>query len=347
MKQIGLLLLLTFPFSSHSLIGQSERYCKAVFDEITLTKDIVYGHADRYDWWGSFEPEPLTLNLFEPKEDTVAKRPLVLMVHGGVFLIGHPKAKKDIIAWCDSLAHQGYVAGAVGYRLGFNVLNKASMIRAGYRAIQDVRAAIRYFKEFHEEYRIDTTQIFVGGNSSGTIAALHAAFMEDEERPLETYGVGTGREACDLECLDCSGNSYSHTVDVAGVIALWGAIWEPDIIDSHEQIPVLMVHGTKDRVVPIGSAKPFHLPLFPTIHGSKVMHTQMKSLGIPHYYHPFEDRIHTFYHKRPLFGFPNKQWENVWNLGRDFLYEQVVAHTDIPYSLQSKNVELDKQNAPQ
>ncbi len=327
--------------------SQSDRYCKAVFEEITLTEDIVYGYADSYDWWGSYEPEPLIFNFYEPKGDSISQRPLVLMVHGGVFLIGHPKAKKDVIAWCDSLTHQGYVCAAISYRLGFNVLSKASMIRAGYRAIQDVRAAVRYFKEHHEEYRIDTTKIFVGGNSSGSIAAVNAAFMEESERPIETYGVGRGRESCDLECLDCSGNDYPHSSKVAGVISLWGAIWEPDLIDSYERIPTLMVHGTKDRVVPIGSAKPFHLPLFPTLHGSKVMHKQMKEMGIPHYYHPFHNRIHTFYHTRPLFNFPNKQWENVWNLGRDFLYEQVVSEGEVSSTLQSKNWDFDKQNSPE
>ena len=236
-----------FLFSYSGILAQAERYCSAVFPEIDISEEIVYGHADRYDWWGEYKPSPLVLKLYEPQGDTLTKRPLVLMVHGGVFLIGHPKAKKDILAWCDSLAHQGYVAASVGYRLGFNLLNKASMVRAGYRAIQDVRAAIRFFKAHHAEYGIDTTQIYVGGNSSGTIAVLHAAFMEESERPIETYGVGRGREACDLECLDCSGNSYPHKVDVAGIIALWGALWEPQIIDPEENIPTLLIHGTKDQ----------------------------------------------------------------------------------------------------
>ncbi|MEM9720085.1 MAG: alpha/beta hydrolase [Bacteroidota bacterium] len=328
MKFLPNLALFLYFLSFHTKVpAQAERYCSAVFPEIEVSDEIVYGYADRHDWWGEYKPSPLVLKLYEPKSDTLSKRPLVLMVHGGVFLIGHPKAKKDILAWCDSLSHQGYVAASVGYRLGFSLLSKASMVRAGYRAIQDVRAAIRFFKEHHETYRIDTTQIYVGGNSSGTIAVLHAAFMDESERPIETYGVGKGREACDLDCLDCSGNSFQHTIEVAGIIALWGALWEPHIIDPEENIPTLLIHGTRDHVVPIKKAHPFHLPFFPTLHGSAVMHAQMQKLGIPHYYHPFEKKIHTFYHKRPLFDFPNKHWETIWNLGRDFLYEQVSIHT--------------------
>ena len=334
---------LPFLFFSLVSLAQSERYCSAVFPEIKISDEIVYGHADRYDWWGEYKESPLVFKLYEPKSDTLTKRPLVLMVHGGVFLIGHPKAKKDILAWCDSLAHQGYVAASVGYRLGFNLLNKSSMVRAGYRAIQDVRAAIRFFKEHHETYGIDTTQIYVGGNSSGTIAALHAAFMEEEERPIETYGTGKGREACDLECLDCSGNTYQHSVEVAGIIALWGALWEPQIIDPDENIPTLLIHGTKDHVVPINMARPFHLPFFPTLHGSEVMHRQMEKLGIAHSYYPFEKKTHTFYHKRPLFDFPNKHWETVWNLGRDFLYEQVTKHQSLSEPHPSKKYSFVEQ----
>jgi len=308
-----------------ALSAYSQRYCEPVFPEIDLKKDIVYGYADRYDWWGTYDPTPLAMNLYQPKGDTLQNRPAVIMVHGGVFLIGHPKAKKDIKAWCDSLAHHGYVAINLGYRLGFDITSQASMIRAGYRAIQDVRAAVRYLKEYHALYRIDTTQIFVGGNSSGSISAIHAAFMEELERPIETYGVGKGRESCDLDCLDCSGNSYGHSADIAGVIALWGAIWEPDLIDPGENIPTLLIHGEKDHIVPITSERPFHMPFFPVLHGSRVMDQRFTELGIPHQFHEFEGKAHTFYHKRPFLDFPDEEWYTVWNLGKDFLYEQVSS----------------------
>jgi len=311
------------------LKAQQERYLGRVFDTIQITKDIAYAHADQYDWWNMDKPEPLTLELYQPAGDSVQNRPLVVMFHGGAFLLGNQKSKKDIRHWCDSLAHMGYVCANVDYRLGYNVFSKKSMIRAGYRAIQDVRAAVRFFKEFHEKYAIDTTKIFLGGNSSGTIAAIHSVYMSEEERPVETYGVGKGLESRDLKCLDCVGNDYQHNADVAGIIALWGGIYTPEMIEPDEAVPMLLVHGTKDHIVPIGEGRPFKLPMFPILYGSEEIHAHMDSLALPHDYHPFEEEKHTFYHRRPFLLFPNENWETVLSLGKSFLYNQIKSETQV------------------
>jgi len=308
--------------TSHS---QPRRYLDRVFDSVVVERDIIYGYADRYDWWNQYDPQPLQMEIHLPHGDSLRDRPLVMMIHGGAFIIGHPRAKKDVELWCDSLAHAGYVAANIQYRLGYNIVSQKSMIRAGYRAVQDVRAAIRFVKEYHTQLGIDTTCIFLGGNSSGSIAAIHAVYMSDTERPEETYGVGKDLESEDLGCLDCSGNAYPHDATVAGIVSLWGGVFHPTLIDRNEAVPMLMIHGTKDKVVPIGEGRAFKLPIFPKIYGSEVIHAHMDSLNIAHVFHPFEKEKHTFYHSRPFLNFPNDKWETVWNLGKEFLYQQVVS----------------------
>ncbi|MCQ2307587.1 MAG: alpha/beta hydrolase [Bacteroidales bacterium] len=54
---------------------------------------------------------------------------------------------------------------------------KRNIKRAGYAAIQDAHAAMRYLVENQSVYGIDTSMMFVGGTSAGATTALHLAFM--------------------------------------------------------------------------------------------------------------------------------------------------------------------------
>ena len=218
-------------FITSLLSAQPNRYKQAIFSARDLQSNIQYGSADSYDVFGFNSPQPQRLDFYEPSGDTATKRPLVLVFYGGGYLIGS-KIMQDMVGWCDSLTAYGYACAAVNYRLGFNVLRTGSAIRAGYRGLQDARAAIRFFKEFHQQYKIDTSLIFVGGNSAGAMIALQTAYGEESDRPAATYGIsGTLDDDDDLGCLDCSGNNYLHSVDIAGVISCWGGVIDLEGLD--------------------------------------------------------------------------------------------------------------------
>ncbi|MEZ4954789.1 MAG: T9SS type A sorting domain-containing protein [Saprospiraceae bacterium] len=299
---------------------QTGRYLHPIFSDVAVAYNIVYAQADPYDLFNLPDEINLQLDLYEPAGDTLSQRPLVLMFFGGGFVAGD-KSFTDMVAWGDSLARHGYVVAAVNYRLGFNLFVGESAVRAVYRAIQDARAAVRFFKEFHETYRIDTTHIYMGGNSAGSFTALHTAFVTEEtERPQATYGLNypLSTENTDLGCLDCSGNSYNHTVEVAGVINLWGALYDTSFINPEEHIPVLHVHGTADGTVPFEYGPPFGgvLPL-PPVYGSQLIHERMGNLGLYDEFFPYAGLDHAFYLSGALL---NEYWEPVFNLGRDFLW---------------------------
>lgn len=307
---------------AHVLSAQiAGRYQKAVFDSITITKDIQYGEADFYDASSNHDPAPLYLDFYEPRGDTLQARPLVITIFGGAFLAGN-KEWADMVAWCDSLAHSGYVCASIQYRLSFNPLRQESIIRASYRAVQDTRAAIRFLAEHASAYRIDTNKIFLLGNSAGSITALLTAFIsKDSERPPSTYGVGTASDADDLGCLDCSGNSYAHRVRLAGIISLWGGLWDIGWLESDEQVPALLVHGTADGTVPYDTGYAFGIALSPFVYGSLPIDRKMTELEIPHEFHPFDGLWHSFYMEETTLRFPNEYWEPVFTLGREFLYK--------------------------
>ncbi len=303
---------------------QSGRYQRAIFDSIIVTKEIQYGEADFYDANSNHDLDPLYLDFYEPYDDTLGKRPLVITIFGGGFLGGH-KQWDDMIAWCDSLSHYGYACASIQYRLLFNPFNQESIIRASYRAVQDTRAAIRFLVENSGTYKIDADKIFLIGNSAGAITSLLTAFIsKDSERPSSTYGSGSASDTDDLGCLDCSGNSFNHEVKLAGIIPLWGGVWNTNWIEPDENIPTLLIHGTADGTVPYDTGYAFNTTLSPFVYGSVPIDRRMAELGIPHEFHPFDTLGHSFYMDDGGFTFPNQYWEPVFTLGHQFLYKLIT-----------------------
>jgi pentatricopeptide repeat protein len=119
----------------------------------------------------------------------------------------------------------------------------------------------------------------LGGSSAGGFAALHVAYLDQNEAPSSITG---GLLSPDLGCLDCSGNNFNHSVELAGLVNLWGALGDSSFVDADETVPTLLVHGTADGVVPFGVGQPFGVFTTPFVHGSRTISNQLNSLGIPH-----------------------------------------------------------------
>ncbi len=207
-------------------------------------------------------------------------------------------------AFGDSLAHYGYVVASIDYRLGYNPVVKGDLYRAAYRAAQDVNTAIRYFKANYETYGIDTSCIFLLGNSAGSIASLISAFLDDKERPEITYEQQNNLK--DLGCVNCSGGHKHHTTNVAGVIAQWGGLDDPAYIDYDETTPVCFIHGVEDHIVPYDVGHAYRTQLLPELYGAEYLSKRMDSLDIWHELHLFPDEKHCFYLKANFVIEPKK-----------------------------------------
>lgn len=303
----------------------SNRYQQKVFNNIQVSSDLTYGNAQNVIFFN----QSLELDLYEPApaEEYLEKRPLVVMFFGGGYVLGS-KTDPDMEAWCDSLAHRGYVCASVEYRLD-NVANFALFnqgVRAAYRAIQDGRAAIRYLLEDPDNrgFNIDPDRIYVGGQSAGAITAINIAHLEESERPVATTNYNIFNP--DLGCLDCSGNNYVQPFEVRGIIDLWGAVLDVDHIDAADDIPMVVIHGDDDGVVPFTSGPPFSVPLFPDMFGAVPMVAQLNANGTCHQFFPYLGEGHTIYGlTSTIITFPNNLWEPIYNQGVDFLYDKTMA----------------------
>jgi pimeloyl-ACP methyl ester carboxylesterase len=279
----------------------SERYQKEIFDNIEVKTDISYGKANGYWTRSPYSDDPyivtlgkgliktfkdhelldLKLDLYFSRTDSLKKRPLVMLIHGGAFYIG---SKESIFeqTLATELAKRGYFVASIDYRLGFRTA-PADIEMSGYRAIQDAHAALRFLAHHADGIGIDPNQVYVAGTSAGGVASLNVAFMDNDERPeriLENEKKGL------VSKIEESGNRFAETFTIKAVVNMWGAVSDLNIIDADEKIPVLSIHGTNDDVVPFEYDFPFRNSLMlnrlimDKMYGSKPIHDKLNSLGI-------------------------------------------------------------------
>lgn len=228
-----------------------DRYQAAIFDSIQVRKDIAYAKYKPSFWKGLFsEGDSISLrfDFYEGKDDNWARRPLVILAHGGAFVKGN-KADKHITILAESLAKKGFAVASISYRLR----EYPSLLKLGYLGVQDARAAIRYFRVNASKFNIHPDHIFFGGVSAGGVMALHTAYLDDGE-------AMAGRDfESRFGCLDCFGDYRETSSEVQGVISIAGALIDTLCIQADDQVPSIHFHGTNDLVLDDGE----NLPLAP------------------------------------------------------------------------------------
>jgi len=308
------------------LFSQDIRYLDEVFDEVIKTEDVIYGNAPDLPFIFLFEWNTqnidLDMDIYEPMGDTLTSRPVIIFLHSGSFFLGSNEAD-DMVDLSIASAKRGYVSVSMEYRLGLNILSSYSGERAVYRGVQDASAAIRYLREFHEEYNIDPNKIFIWGSSAGSFIGLHLAYSQDDERPESTFG---GSSDPDLGCMDCTGNTYSHDNKPNALVSCWGAVGDLDWIDIEDNIPTLMFHGSLDPIVPMGSGFPFTINItLPVVYGSSLIHDRLNELDIENQLYVGNNAFHEYWGtlNGSWFGGPNDYYTQIKNNAYNFLYNQL------------------------
>lgn len=269
-KNIGkqLCSLRTYSSSTPKVFPMGPDYKTPAY-KVNRLNDVTYAHADGY--WSSYSTPnqsfakiysnkmlsvrmtklDLDMDIYEPigdREKQSPLRPLLVMVHDGAFFNGD-KADEEYRRWCELFAECGYVAVSVNYRLGYGMLPKASNVeRAGYRAVQDVNAAIRYMLAHKEGFSIDPNRIYLAGCSAGAIASLNVAFMTEKDKPSSVDKKMGGLNAIAPE--------YTDKFQIRALCSMWGAVSNLDLL-KNSNTSVLCIHGTGDPVVPYGVGYPF------------------------------------------------------------------------------------------
>lgn len=203
----------------------------------------------------------LAMDLYRP--GATPPRGAVVLMHGGGFTSGSRDIGENR-AYGEALAHRGYLAAAISYRLhadGPVVSGWAEDYSRAVRRLEDPRvvglvrqlgptftdavaaaavdeiAAVDWLRRHAAELGIDPDRIALFGASAGAITGLTTAYA------LHLYG----REPLDVAC----------------VIDLRGLLLRPESAGNpfgHGAPPLLILHGEADRRIPPSEAEEvFHL----------------------------------------------------------------------------------------
>jgi len=278
----GFVTLVLF-FCNH--VTAQKRYKDFIYQNVDSTLNIQYGTAINI----KNQREALFLDLIEPpKSDTVKKRPLIIFIHGGGFK-NNTKTTSYSTLLCTSFAKRGYVTATIEYRLGIE--NSGSIKdyhEAMYRAQQDGKAAIRFFKKYANAYGIDSAQIFLAGSSAGSKTALAIAYMDENEVPLDIDRSKWGS-------LEGNSGNEGYNSKIKGVLNSWGAMINYQWIQQGN-VPLFNVAGTEDKTVPFDSSFDYHSFKY----GPYILYKHCVSLGIPTGWMPFKGAGHTLDNKKNL-----------------------------------------------
>lgn len=209
--------------------------------DLIYKKDLNYGKAP--GWHNNVQN--LNLDLFYPSSGK--KLPLIVFMHGGGF---EASDKESCTLFCKRLAKSGFVVANVEYRTDFEpsfVNYKTEISKAVYRAQQDQTAAIRYLVHHAPEYPIDTSAVFVAGESAGGVTSLFSAYVNQDDWDHVAAPLHKS-----LGAINSSGNDLNDQFIIKGVINLWGGIADTTLISYQEmqKLPVLLFHSVDDADVP-------------------------------------------------------------------------------------------------
>ena len=278
MKQIKKYALFSFCCLLFSITFAQKRFQSEVFGSIDSLTNVQYGQA--VNMKGNEEKLLLDI-IMPPKTDTLKYRPLLIFIHGGGFKNNSKNGLYSSMV-CNSFAKRGYVTTTIDYRLGVGKENtNKDYFEAMYRAQQDGKAAIRFFRRYADKYGIDTSQIFITGSSAGSITCMAIAYMDENEIPKEVEKEKWGT----LEGI--SGNE-GYSSKVQAVMNAWGAIPDYGWINKGD-VPFFGTAGTDDKTVPYDSSYNYHGFKY----GPYILYQKCLALGIPTGWRPFYNTGHT------------------------------------------------------
>ncbi len=247
------------------------------------------------------------LDLYQPSGDTSAKRPLVIWLHGGGFKFGN-KTSRGTPVWSQTFAKRGYVCAAANYRLSKRhpLNNYKDLVMGCEQGVEDAMQVMAFFRKNAALYRLDTSRFFLAGNSAGAMIALQAVYSSLSD----LKGLAGTPDSPEF-------TRKENTCQVAGIISFWGSIFDSAWM-KNARVPMVFVHGSRDRVVPLDQKPGI------AMYGSLAIHRWADSLGIPNRLKIVAGRGHELQkHFNPLWsGISAKRRQlEAGQFAADFLYD--------------------------
>ena len=277
-------------------VSSQTRYCNEVFSQVDSSDNIVYS-TNRIFWPFTTGLPPqgnLTMTFYEPAGDTASARPLMIILQGGNFLpqpynqsVMGSRYDSSVVELCKRFARRGFVAAAVSYRQGWNAISSdqdartSTLLKAVYRAVQDVKGAVRFFKKdaaTSNLFRVDPDKIgLMGLGSAGFISMAYATLNKYEEISLPKFLDGNTAlpyvDTLEMGNFDGFGGNLDYNIPnwpgfdskIAMVINAGGALGDSTWLEPGE-VPVICFHVPGDPYAPYTEG----MVLVPTTGGNVV-----------------------------------------------------------------------------
>ncbi len=225
----------------------------------------------------------LKLDVYQPANDTLKKRPLLILVHGGGFYSGK-RNSHGLISFAEKIAKKGYVVASVDYTLLYKIedlncdVSKNFKLNTIDRAIRDITKALLYLVNYKDDFKIDDTKIILYGSSAGAEIILN--FVYNKQRVINT-------------------DYFPNIPKIAAVVSLSGAILDTSLIHTSNSVPGVFYHGTADPIVPYGLGSHHsclkkdngYLPEY----GSKLIVDKLEKLNTSFLFYSYLNRKHDIF----------------------------------------------------
>jgi len=220
---------------------------------VQVKKDIPYAATS--------DPRQ-TLDLYLPKAPKGnGPLPVVVNIHGGAFKMGDKNMGVREIA--DLVASGEYAAASINYRLSGQAIWPAQ--------IHDCKAAIRWVRAHAKEYNLDPDKIgVIGGSAGGHLVAMlgtsggveslegdvgphkgvssKVACVADQFGPSDLLAMGGGHDSPGSPESELIGGALQENKDKARAAS-------PITYVTRDDPPFLILHGTKDPMVPFNQSE--------------------------------------------------------------------------------------------
>lgn len=201
-----------------------------------------------------------TLQILSPSKRDYQneKYPLLIYVQGSAW---HKQDVYHNVPQFGYISRKGYVVAIVQYR--------ESDLAPFPAQVQDAKTAIRFLRKHADEYHIDPQNVFIWGGSSGGHVALLTGFSQNVkeldsdlylEYSTDVNGIIDFYGVVDITMEDGFPTTPNHQQSDSPEGYLLGQVnvlehleeakkTNPITYLDHDVPPVLMMHGTKDRLV--------------------------------------------------------------------------------------------------
>jgi acetyl esterase/lipase len=213
----------------------------------TVHENIAYAAANG---------ETLLLDIFEPSGNRDHPRPAVMLIHGGGWTSFDKSTMRPLAQF---LARSGFVAVAVDYRLFHDNVNRWPA------QLDDVQRSVRWLRANAAKYNIAPQHIGAYGHSAGAQLAALLGMLDTRDNSDSALAKYSSKVQAVVDSSGPTEFAAKDSDEDKFLSSFFGAeysahpeIWrDASPVDhvSKSNAPFLIIHGTRDEMVPIAEAQ--------------------------------------------------------------------------------------------